>query len=279
MTIADYFSMMEADIAGEPYSKTAHRLQLLPKLDGRTESAIEFKHQNISAVLHDLSLHFIKGYQPRGNYQNLLGERIQIYLAQHPELLQKIVDAPVELPQHIDYSQLIVPPPVTQDETVSVVNEGSHTYRRPYKIDFLERDRQNRDLGRAGERLVLKYERWYLTREGRSDLAALVKHVSETDDGAGYDILSYTLDGHEKYIEVKATRGNKEIPFFCSRNEYDCSKLYADRYYLYRVFNIEQDPHFFVLKGSFDLYCYLEPAHYKVFLRSDDAQAGYTLDI
>ena len=33
------------------------------------------------------------------------------------------------------------------------------------------------------------------------------KHVSDTNDYAGYDILSYNDDGTERFIEVKTTKG------------------------------------------------------------------------
>lgn len=49
--IEDYFDMLLLDLWGERYSKQEHRRALLPKLEGRTEGSIEFKHQNISAVL------------------------------------------------------------------------------------------------------------------------------------------------------------------------------------------------------------------------------------
>src|SRR4051812_42143386 len=51
LIVADYFSMLRAELAGEPYSKADHNRALQPLLGGRSKSSIEFKHQNISAVL------------------------------------------------------------------------------------------------------------------------------------------------------------------------------------------------------------------------------------
>jgi hypothetical protein len=55
--------MLTAEPQGQHYSKAAHRRALRPLLDPRrTDSAIEFKHQNISAVMLGLGLPYICGY-------------------------------------------------------------------------------------------------------------------------------------------------------------------------------------------------------------------------
>ncbi|MBB6262391.1 hypothetical protein FHS77_002965 [Paenochrobactrum gallinarii] len=46
--------MLADDIAGRRYSKAEHRRALLPLLNERSEGSVEFKHQNISAVLKGL---------------------------------------------------------------------------------------------------------------------------------------------------------------------------------------------------------------------------------
>ncbi|MCE8472430.1 hypothetical protein LZ189_25910, partial [Rhodovulum sulfidophilum] len=51
LIVADYFAMLADDISGRRYSKAKHRRVLLPLLNDRSEGAVEFKHQNISAVL------------------------------------------------------------------------------------------------------------------------------------------------------------------------------------------------------------------------------------
>lgn len=69
LIVADHFNMLKAELAGEPYSKAEHRRALQPLLGGRSESSIEFKHQNISAVLVGMGLPYIEGYKPAKNYQ------------------------------------------------------------------------------------------------------------------------------------------------------------------------------------------------------------------
>ena len=45
-------------------------------LDGRSDGAIEYKHENISAVLIELGYPYIEGYKPRCNYQQLLFDAV-----------------------------------------------------------------------------------------------------------------------------------------------------------------------------------------------------------
>ena len=62
------------------YSKTEHRKALRILLPARSDGSIEFKYQNISAVLINLNLPFIKGYLPRWNYQRLLEDTVIHYI-------------------------------------------------------------------------------------------------------------------------------------------------------------------------------------------------------
>ena len=57
------------------------------------------------------------------------------------------------------------------------------------KFDPAERDARNRDLGKAGERFVVEFERDRLRRAGRDDLADDVQWVSDVD-GDGYRVLN-----------------------------------------------------------------------------------------
>ncbi|HWQ68911.1 MAG TPA: hypothetical protein VN494_02970, partial [Patescibacteria group bacterium] len=79
--VSDYFAMLGQDLRGEAYSKSAHRAALKSALRGRSDGSIEWKHQNISAVLLDLGFPYIPGYKPRRNYQRLLWETVAARLA------------------------------------------------------------------------------------------------------------------------------------------------------------------------------------------------------
>ena len=71
LIVADYFAMLAADLAAHPYNK-AERNRALQARIGRGRGAIEYKHQNISAVLQWLGQPWIVGYKPALNFQGSL---------------------------------------------------------------------------------------------------------------------------------------------------------------------------------------------------------------
>ena len=86
-----------AEISGVAYRKTTHRNRLSQQLIGRSEGSIEFKHQNISAVLIELGFPYISGYKPRSNYQELLFEVVSDRLSANRHLIE-VAEADVDLP-------------------------------------------------------------------------------------------------------------------------------------------------------------------------------------
>ncbi|WP_179863614.1 MrcB family domain-containing protein [Bacillus toyonensis] len=136
-------------------------------------------------------------------------------------------------------------------------------------IDFETKSRINKRVGHAGELMVLKYEKEYLTSRGKKDLAKKVEHVSKTKgDGLGYDILSFDyLTENEKYIEVKTTTGNKKTPFYLTETELHCSREEKDKFYLYRVFNFNPKlctGELYTVEGNLDDNLILVPTQYRV---------------
>ena len=72
-------------------------------------------------------------------------------------------------------------------------------------------------------------------------MADNVRHVSELEgDGAGYDVLSFTRDREEVFIEVKTTTGRANTPFFMSANEVEFSQSHQGKYVLYRVYEYDK---------------------------------------
>ncbi len=65
--VADYFAMLADDEAGRPYNEAEHNRGLQQRI-GRQRTSIEFKHQNISAVLKGLGESWIAGYKPAFNF-------------------------------------------------------------------------------------------------------------------------------------------------------------------------------------------------------------------
>ncbi len=184
-------------------------------LIGRTHRPVEFKHQNISAVLDELGLPWIAGYKPKRNYQRAIIDAVGRYLARHPETVGRV---PESKPAGV-ISRVFVAPPVLVSDSVAIPAPLRSLIRR---FDPAERGHRNAALGKAGESFVLDLERRRLAEAGRLDLARGVRWVSvEEGDGAGYDILSFGSGGGERLIEVKTTNGSARTPFYLSRNEYE----------------------------------------------------------
>ena len=91
LIVADYFVMLAEDLAGRPYNKAQHRRSLMPLLRSRTEGSIEFKHQNISAVLKGLGEDWIPGYKPAFNFQMTLVDAVARWLAWNPAWLELVM--------------------------------------------------------------------------------------------------------------------------------------------------------------------------------------------
>jgi hypothetical protein len=124
-------------------------------------------------------------------------------------------------------------------------------------------DEENRRRGKEGEELVIDYERDSLRQQGRPDLADAVRWIAHEDgDGLGYDVLSFSLDGRERYIEVKATALGEGTPFYISSAELDFAESHANRYALYRVYDLDGEPRFFALEGDITEILGLSPVAY-----------------
>jgi hypothetical protein len=107
------------------------------------------------------------------------------------------------------------------------------------KRDYVKEARKNTITGNRGEEIVLKLEQDMLRMAGKPDLAKKVTRVSEQSDLYGYDIHSYTPDGRDKYIEVKATRSpyTPNPSFIISANEFTKGCKLKERYYICWVFS------------------------------------------
>src|SRR6202035_1266682 len=84
--VADYFSMLRAELSRQPYVKSHHSAALMGQI-GRTHRSVEFKHQNISAVLEEMGLPWIVGYKPKRNYQASIFGAIDRYLSSNEDVV------------------------------------------------------------------------------------------------------------------------------------------------------------------------------------------------
>ena len=61
IVVTEYFEMLAKEQAGISYSKTQTRQRILPLLKNRSNGSVEFKNQNISAVLARMGQPYIPG--------------------------------------------------------------------------------------------------------------------------------------------------------------------------------------------------------------------------
>jgi len=262
--VASYFDMLTLELKGEQYVKAKHRRALLEKVSSRSEGSIEFKYQNISAVLIELGYPYISGYKPKFNYQGMLKNAVLAHIATNDPLIN-ISDDKLVLPSKLVWDE------VFDDEVPEMMPQVNEPVRRylARKVNFSEQESRNRKLGEKGEEFVLELEKQRMIMAGRDDLKDEVEWSSkDRGDGLGYDIRSFDprVD-QELFIEVKTTNSGKYQPFFVSRNEVEFSIEHADQYSLYRVFNFKTKPQFFALEGSLSSNVHLDAQTYKARFR------------
>jgi hypothetical protein len=144
-------------------------------------------------------------------------------------------------------------------------------------------DDRDAQLGRAGEDLVLGYEKKRLIAAGRNDLAGKVIHVSVVEgDSAGYDICSWNLDETPKHIEVKTTRGADKTAFHVSINQVITSQRNPEAYCIYRVFEYDDASNsgkFFERTGPLDQMFELKPTKFRASVADTTLASNSSSDI
>ncbi|MCA0035332.1 DUF3883 domain-containing protein [Mesorhizobium sp. B263B2A] len=262
--VADYFAMLGHDVTGQPYSKAGHN-RLLQAAIGRPRGSIEYKHQNVSAVLKGLGETWIPGYKPAFNFQASLVDAVVRWLDRHPEWLAPAARTEMRRPQSalLEEAMLWIGPPPTHSNAPPP-DETEQMAAIARKHDIAQRDAQNRALGRAGEERILAHERTSLLAAGRTDLANQIRWVSHVDgDGAGYDIRSFDLDGSDRLIEVKTTNGWERTPFHITRNELAASDRHRNDWLLMRLWNFAREPRAFELSPPLEAHVSLMASVYR----------------
>jgi hypothetical protein len=262
--VADYFAMLADDIGGRSYSK-AKRNRLLQVVIGRPRGSIEYKHQNISAVLKGLGEDWIPGYKPAFNFQASLVDAVVRWLDRHPEWLAPTARLGANPASSTvrEHAILWIGPPPTYSNAPPP-HELEQMSAIAWKYDVAERDARNRALGRAGEERVLAHERASLLAAGRIDLADRIRWVSHVDgDGAGYDIESFDIDGSTRLIEVKTTNGWERTPFHITRNELAVAEAHREDWRLVRLWNFARKPRAFELRPPLEAHVALMATSYQ----------------
>lgn len=263
-TVASYMSMLNAELRGEPYNKSEHRRNLQALLNDRSDGAIEMKHQNISAILVSLEMPYIRGYKPLYNYQKRLYDRVADIVNNDQKIVQAIdieLDKKISIPTIKDILTILEDPPKASSVKEELVSYG--TGRKPFKINYLQKECRNQKLGQTGELFVLNYEKARLIHCGQENLSDKVEHIALYDDTAGFDIRSFDDNGKDRFIEVKTTTCGKEFPFYLSHREVKTSQNLTEHYFLYRLFNFsEKKPGMYQLQGALERTCNLKPVSF-----------------
>lgn len=150
-TVAEYFVMLAMELSRQSFNK-AERNRALQGLIGRGRGSIEYKHQNISAILMGLGETWIDGYKPAFNYQRSLEDAVVGWLKANPDWLSRTWSgaSPAELGLHDPPSFWIGPPPTLSNHPDP--SELRQTMAIARRYDVAERDERNRVLGRRGGR-------------------------------------------------------------------------------------------------------------------------------
>ncbi len=166
-----------------------------------------------------------------------------------------------ELPDNMELPLLsnikpneIKPQPV--NITDEIISNNTGDVQKNHKKNYVRQARRNTIVGDRGEEIVMRIEKEILNKANRHDLAEKVDRVSADDDWLGYDIHSFTPDGQDKYIEVKATTLPFTIrPFFyISANEYNEGLKKKEQYYICWVFaTASEKPDYWYIQNPFGL--------------------------
>ncbi|WP_428958429.1 MrcB family domain-containing protein [Levilactobacillus brevis] len=143
------------------------------------------------------------------------------------------------------------PVPTASGSPINSQISPKHTHN-----DYEKRGRRNRNLAQVSERMVLEEEKKRLSSIPRlRSLSNKIEHTSKLiGDGTGYDIKSYAIIDDkivEYFIEVKATTGNINSPFFMSQNEINVAKEKLERYEIFRLYKSKE--------GCLDYYRIINP--------------------
>lgn len=260
LIVGDYLDMLADDLAGRPYNKAAHNRALQVTLPGRSHKSIEFKHRNISAVMQVLNQPWIVGYLPAYAFQARL---IDAVLRRLSRIAPRTGAASEGRPNRSVSSGpplFLGAPPLPLNRPIL---DPKREEALKWRFDPAEADARNRELGRAGEELVLDFERWTLRSAGRGDLAEKVRWTSQEEgDGAGYDIASFKPDGRPRLLEVKTTNGWERSAFHVSRNELAVANDNREAWRLVRVWNFAREPRAFELAPPLDAHVSLTPTSF-----------------
>jgi hypothetical protein len=83
-----YFAMLVWEREGHSFVKADVLAELSSRLPARSDSSIEMKWSNISAVLDEMDFPWVSGLKPLANYQQKLRGAVDQWLKRNPDALE-----------------------------------------------------------------------------------------------------------------------------------------------------------------------------------------------
>lgn len=179
--------------------------------------------------------------------------------------------------RHLDQAVLVEKPISTETTETNILSSelsisADQISFRGRTVNFIQNGIENKRLGDLGELWVMKYEIEKLKNANKYNLINQIKHTSKDEgDGTGFDIQSFDINGNKIFIEVKTTKGRQNSTFFVTRNELERSKIEKDNYYLYRLYNYNEEVEtsdLLIIQGDLTNICEF-PTTYKINLNND----------
>jgi len=258
-----YFRMLDMQVSNQSYVKTHLYAEVIPLLNNRSIKSVEAKCQNVSAVMVQHGYPYVTGLKPLWNYQKQLEKVVLTQLIGQDTKLAEVLEKTLIVPEDVvvNWDSVL---DTEVPEHIPGVREPKSKYLA-HKVDYSQRESNNRKLGERGEEFILEYEKRRMTNAGRSDLINDVEWSSKIQgDGLGYDIRSFNPENDEElFIEVKTTNSGKYQPFFISQNEVNYSKEFSEAYSLYRVYQYKTNPRLFCMNGDVCQHVNLNAKTYK----------------
>ncbi|MBJ7881634.1 DUF3883 domain-containing protein [Gelidibacter salicanalis] len=236
-------------------------------IKGRYENIIQF--QNLCELLKyelENDQELIKLHKERIDDDCYYDKNLKI-------LTQDFVYAVV---RHLDVEPLLKE---TEPENIFELSQGLTTSVQlaetgidftPRTINHIQNNIANKRIGDLGEIWVVNYEREKLRKLGKPKLANKVEHTAKNfGDGAGFDVMSFNENGDKMFIEVKTTKGGLNSTFYITRNELERSLVEKENYYVYRLYEFDDDNNtgkLLILNGELTNLCQT-PINYKVTMK------------
>lgn len=179
--------------------------------------------------------------------------------------------------RHLDQAVLVETATSTETTETNILStelsiSADQISFRGRTVNFIQNGIENKRLGDLGELWVMKYEIEKLKNANKHNLINQIKHTSKDEgDGTGFDIQSFDINGNKIFIEVKTTKGKQNSTFFVTRNELERSKIEKDNYYLYRLYNYNEQVEtadLLMIRGDLTNICEF-PTTYKINLNND----------